>query len=166
MPPGTLLHESALHDDVGTRPHRRHGLIDLRGVDPAAGNLDERDTWSPEALDELPLVRESALDQGLQDGIPNLRLLHRAACDRGIESSQMTAVEMADEVGGAEAEVVADLLHVVKSFIEVVPTARCPPRSAWALPMCPTLQTTPRLPQAPAMSDTTSPGVWLLRLGR
>jgi hypothetical protein len=53
----------------------------------------------------------STLDQRLEHRIPNPRSGSGAAGNGGIEGGQMMAVKMADQVGRAEANMVAQLLH-------------------------------------------------------
>ena len=49
-----------------------------------------------ERLDVLALVRSPALDQSLQDGIPDFGFGDGAAGDGGVESGEMMTVEMTD----------------------------------------------------------------------
>src|ERR1700731_3400509 len=76
-----------------------------------AGDLDYGQARLLERLDVLPLVRKPPLEQRLQDRIQDLRFLHRPAGNCRIESGEMMTVQVADEIGGAEANLVADLLH-------------------------------------------------------
>ena len=49
-------------------------------------------------------MRHSALDERLQNGVPDFGSGDGATRDSGVEGGEMMAVEMTDKVGGAEAE--------------------------------------------------------------
>jgi hypothetical protein len=78
----------------------------LSGVDSPAGNLDNGEAGLLERLDVLPLMSETALDQRLQYRVSDFGFAQFAVCDSGIQSGQVMTVEVADEVGGAEAELI------------------------------------------------------------
>jgi len=72
---------------------------------------DDANALPLQMLDVLLFVRPPTGHQRFEHRVPDLRFLRRAAFDRSIERGQVSAVEVADEVGGAEAKAIRYLLH-------------------------------------------------------
>ena len=81
--------------------------------DPSPDTFDFDNGMAPpsQVIDIGPLVREPTLGEHLQQRIVGLRLLRFAASNGGIESRQVMAVDVTDEVGGAEEKCIPDLSH-------------------------------------------------------
>ena len=108
----TVAHERALHDDGCAGAHRGHRGPDPRLIYPRITcDFDNGMALLSQMIDKGPLVGEPTLGKNLQQRIVGLRLLRFAASNGGIESRQVTALEVADEVGGAEEKCIPDLSH-------------------------------------------------------
>jgi len=56
-------------------------------------------------------MREAPLDKRLQDGVPDWGFGDGATCDSGVECGDMMTVKVTDQVRGAEAEGVIEMVH-------------------------------------------------------
>ncbi len=108
--------ESALDDDVRPGFHRRAGARKSLPVDADA--LDDRD-GEPARLQmlDIPLfVPPPSFLQKLLERVPEFWLLERSVRDLDVQRGQMPAMQMPDEVGGAEQDGGAGLLHVMRTL--------------------------------------------------
>ena len=84
-----------------------------------ADALDDRDGEPArlQMLDIALLVPAPALLENLLERVPIFRLRERPVRDFDVERGQMAAMQMADEVGCAEEEGGAGLLHVTRILV-------------------------------------------------
>ena len=123
--------ERALDDDFRAGLHRLAGPRQGSFVDADA--LDDGD-GEPDLLQmlDIPLfVAAPSLLENLLERVPKFWLLQRSVSDFEVQSRQMPAIQVTDEVGRDEQDGGADLLHVTRTSIpgRAASTPPPPPRA-------------------------------------
>ena len=105
------VRECSLRDDLRARPHRFERLRNRGRTDPDTFNLHDLVTAGTQVLEIAALVDRTSLDQKLEEWIVESRRLERAVDHAQVQIGQVAAMQMTDEVGGAELESSAMLDH-------------------------------------------------------
>ena len=97
---------------IASRVRAKVSFVDADALDDGDGEPARF-----QMLDKTLFVAAPPLLENLLERVPKFRLLELSVRDLDVERGQMPAMQMADEVGGAEQDGGADLLHVTRTLL-------------------------------------------------
>ena len=116
--PWTMISAPA---SIASRVRAKVSFVDADALDDGDGEPARF-----QMLDIALFVAPPPLLENLLERVPEFRLLERSVRDLDVERGQMPAMQMADEVGGAEQDGGADFLHVTRTLLPARPSLSFP----------------------------------------